>query len=263
VENVNHFVDWLPKFAAGNKYFPTPPMEMIRHVGSVDEVNFREVGMILVCDLIQFGLLKNLSAQIADIGCGCGRIAMFVASALSSSGYYHGFDTWAEGIRWATENITSHYPNAVFKTLSDSQERTGYRADFFHSIDLDDNSCDFVLATSLFTHLTYNPVVFYMKEISRIMKRGARAYLTFFIYDEESRHAIPNEDRNLESDEYGFYQINGGYAVSYFKEKPIVDIIRKSDCTLDIKKFGFWRGDKYKEDRWPGGYQDLFILTKD
>jgi len=102
-----------------------------------------------------------------------------------------------------------------------------------------------------------------MKEIHRIMKKDARAYLTFFIYDEESRHAIPNADRNLESDEYGFYHIDGGYAVSYFKEKTILDIIHESDCTSYIKKFGFWRGDKYKEDRWPGGYQDLFILTKD
>jgi SAM-dependent methyltransferase len=263
VKNVNHFVDWLPKFAAGNKYLPTPPQEMISHVGSVSGENFREIGMILVCDLIQFGLLTNPNARIADIGCGCGRIAMLVVPALSNSGSYHGFDTWSEGIRWATENITSHYPNSVFTTLSDTQEKTGYRADFFHSIDLDDNSCDLVLATSLFTHLRYNAVFSYMREIHRIMKKGGRAYLTFFIYDEESRHAIPNADRNLESDEYGFYQIDGGYAVSYFKEKTILGVINESACTLHIKKFGFWRGDKYKEDRWPGGYQDLCILTKD
>jgi hypothetical protein len=263
VNNEKYFVEWLLKFAAGNKYFPTPPLDMIRHVGSVNEENFREVGMILVCDLIQFGLLTNPNASIADIGCGCGRIAMFVAPALSNSGSYHGFDTWSAGISWATDNITSHYPNCVFKTLSDTQKETGYRADFFHRIDLDDNSCDLVLATSLFTHLRYSAVVYYMKEIHRIMKKDARAYLTFFIYDEESRHAILTADRNLESDEYGFYHIDGGYAVSYFKEKTILDVIHESDCTLLIKKFGFWRGDKYKEDRWPGGYQDLFILTND
>ena len=263
VNNEKYFVEWLLKFAAGNKYFPTPPLDMIRHVGSVNEENFREVGMILVCDLIQFGLLTNPNASIADIGCGCGRIAMFVAPALSNSGSYHGFDTWSAGISWATDNITSHYPNCVFKTLSDTQKETGYRADFFHRIDLDDNSCDLVLATSLFTHLRYSAVVYYMKEIHRIMKKDARAYLTFFIYDEESRHAILTADRNLESDEYGFYHIEGGYAVSYFKEKTILDVIHESNCTLLIKKFGFWRGDKYKEDRWPGGYQDLFILTND
>jgi len=264
VNNEKYFIEWLSKFAAGNRYLPTPPLEMIRHVGSVNEENFREVGMILVCDLIRFGLLANPNASIADIGCGCGRIAMLVAPALSNtSGSYHGFDTWSPGILWATENITSHYPNVVFKTLSDTQKETGYRADFFHSIDLDDNSCDLILATSLFTHLRYRAVVYYMREIHRIMKKDARAYLTFFIYDEESHHAIPNADRNLESDEYGFYHIDGDYAVSYFKEKAILDSIRESDCTLHIKKFGFWRGDKYKEDRWPGGYQDLFILTKD
>ena len=99
------------------------------------------------------------------------------------------------------------------------------------------------------------------------MKKGARAYLTFFIYDEESCqiakhiHARTFPDKDLESDEYGFYTINGSYADSYFKEKTILDIIHESDCTLHIKKFGFWRGDKYKEDR-PGGYQDLFIIGK-
>jgi hypothetical protein len=142
VNNEKYFVEWLLKFAAGNKYFPTPPLDMIRHVGSVNEENFREVGMILVCDLIQFGLLTNPNASIADIGCGCGRMGMFIVPALSNSGSYHGFDTWSEGISWATDNITSHYPNCVFKTLSDTQKETGYRADFFHRIDLDDNSCD-------------------------------------------------------------------------------------------------------------------------
>jgi SAM-dependent methyltransferase len=261
--NEKYFVEWLSKFAAGNRYLPTPPLDMIRHVGSVSEENFREVGIILVCDLIQLGLLTNPNASIADIGCGCGRMGMFIVPALSNSGSYHGFDTWSEGIKWATENIASHYPNSVFKTLSATPMESGYRADFFHSIDLDDNSCDLVLATSLFTHLKRNAVFFYMKEIYRIMKKGARAYLTFFIYDEESRHTILNPDRPLESDEYGFYHIDGSYAVSYFKEKTILDIIRESGNDLDVKKFGFWRGDKYKEDRWPGGYQDLFILTKD
>jgi len=261
--NEKYFIEWLSKFAAGNKYFPTPPLDMIRHVGSVSEENFREVGIILVCDLIQLGLLTNPNATIADIGCGCGRIAMLIAPTLSNSGSYHGFDTWSEGIKWATENITSCYPNFVFKTLSDTSAESGYRADFFHRIDLDDNSCDLILATSLFTHLRYNAVVFYMKEIHRIMKKGARAYLTFFIYDEESLHAIPYPDRTLESDAYGLYHIDGGYAESYFYEKTILDIIKESDCTLHTKKFGFWRGDKYKQDRWPGGYQDLFILTKD
>jgi len=262
-------IGWVAKFTARNRYLPTPPLDMIRHVGSVDGENFREVGMNVVGDLIQFGLLTNPNATIADIGCGPGRIAMLIAPALSDNGSYHGFDTWSEGITWATENITSHYPNFVFKTLSDTPTESGYRADFFHRIDLDDNSCDLVLATSLFTHLRYNAVVSYIKEIYRIMKKGARAYLTFFIYDEESCqiakhiHARAFPDKDLESDEYGFYTIHGGYADSYFKEKTVLDLVLEIGYTLHIKKFGFWRGDKYKEERWPGGYQDLFILGKD
>jgi len=264
-------IGWVSKFTARNRYLPTPPMDMIRHVGSVDGDNFREVGMNVVGDLIQFGLLTNPNATIADIGCGPGRIAMFIAPALSNNGSYHGFDTWSEGIGWATENITSHYPNFVFKTLSDSQKDpgdradflTGYRADFFRSIDLDDNSCDLVLAISLFTHLRYKAARSFMKEIYRIMKRDARAYLTFFIYDEESHHSIPHPHRDLQSDEYGFYYVEGSYADSYFKERTILDIFGEFDFRLHTKKFGFWRGDKYREDRWPGGYQDLFIIGKD
>jgi SAM-dependent methyltransferase len=262
IQALRQSIAWVSKFAAGNRYLPTPPLDMIRHVGSVNEENFREVGMNVVCDLLQFGLLTNPDATIADIGCGPGRIAMFIAPALSNSGSYHGFDTWSEGIGWATENITSHYPNFVFKTLSDAQKDAGYRADFARSIDLDDNSCDLVLAISLFTHLKYDAARSFMKEIHRVMKKGARAYLTFFICDEESRHTIPYSDRDLDSDGYGFYHVEGSYADSYFKEKTILDIVRESDCTLHLKKFGFWRGDKYKEERWPGGYQDLFIIGK-
>jgi ubiquinone/menaquinone biosynthesis C-methylase UbiE len=261
-QGVTHLsAEWLPKFAAGNRYLPTPPLEMIRHVGSVNEENFREVGMHVVCDLIQFGLLTNPNATIADIGCGCGRIAMFIVPALGDNGSYHGFDTWSEGIKWATENITSNYPNAVFKTLPDTQKDAGYRADFFHSIDLADNSCDLVLAISLFTHLKYDAARSFMQEIYRIMRKDARAYLTFFIYDEESLHAIPYPHRDLDSDGYGFYYVEGSYANSYFMEKTILDLLLEFGYTLDVKQLGFWRGDKYK-DRWPVGYQDLFILGK-
>jgi SAM-dependent methyltransferase len=254
-------MEWLPRFAAGNRYLPTPPLEMIRHVGSVNAENFREVGMHVVCDLIQFGLLTNPNATIADIGCGCGRIAMFIAPALGDNGRYHGFDTWSEGIKWATENITSDYPNSVFKTLPDTPKDAGYQADFFHTIDLDDKSCDLVLAISLFTHLRYDAARSFIKEIYRIMKKGARAYLTFFIYDEESLHAIPYPHRDLDFDGYGFYYVEGSYAESYFEEKTISDLVFEFGYTLHVKQFGFWRGDKYK-DRRPVGYQDLFILGK-
>jgi SAM-dependent methyltransferase len=261
VNNEDSVLKWFLKSAARNRFLPVPPIEMIRHVGSVSDENFREVGMLVASDLIQFGLLANPNAIIVDIGCGCGRVAMFIAPTLSDKGSYQGFDTWTEGIRWATENITTHYPNVVFKTLVPGEEESGYRADTFRGLDIDDNSCDLVVATSLFTHLRYDTVLSYMKEIYRITKKGARAYLTFFIYDEESVRAITHKD--LEADKYGFYYVHGNYAVSYFKEGEILDIIHRSHLLLHIKKLGFWRGEKYNEERWPAGYQDLFILRKE
>ena len=79
----------------------------------------------------------------------------------------------------------------------------------FVSLDIDDNSCDLVVATSLFIHLTHDAVRSYMREIRRIMKKGARAYLTFFIYDEESVRAITYKD--LKADNYGFYYVDGNF----------------------------------------------------
>ena len=254
-------LDWLLKSAAGNRYLPTPPLELIRHVGSVSEENFRQVGMIVAADLFQYGLLANPNHTIADIGCGCGRIALFIAPALSNSGRYYGFDTWSDGIKWATENVTAYYPNCTFKVLTLSREESGYRSGSSYILDLQDSSCDFVLATSLFTHLRYDATRSYFKEIYRIMKPGASAYLTFYIYDEESRHAIPYQE--LEADEHGYYYVEGSYAVSYFKEKTILDLIGESHLIMHLKKLGFWRGEKFKEDRWPAGYQDLCIVKKD
>ena len=261
VNSKDSVLKWSLKSAAGNRYLPVPPIEMIHHVGSVSGENFREVGMLVVADLVQFGLLANSNATIVDIGCGCGRVAMFIAPSLSDKGSYHGFDTWTEGIRWATDNITTYYPNMVFKTLVRAQEESGYRADTFRVLDIDDNICDLVVATSLFTHLRYDAVCSYMREIHRIMKKGARAYLTFFIYDEESVRAITYED--LKADRYGFYYVAGNYAVSYFRETAMLDIVREANLQLHIKKFGYWRGEKYLADRWPTGYQDLIILRKE
>jgi hypothetical protein len=99
VNSGSSVLKWFLKSTSGNRYLPVPPIEMIRHVGSLSDEHFREVGMLVVSDMVQFGLLANPNATIADVGRGCGRVAMFIAPTLSDKGSYHGFDTWTEGIQ--------------------------------------------------------------------------------------------------------------------------------------------------------------------
>lgn len=79
--------------------------------------------------------------------------------------------------------------------------------------------------------------------------------------EESGYHADTYKD--LKADNYGFYYVDGNYAVSYFRETAMLDIVSESNLQLHIKKFGYWRGEKYIADRWPAGYQDLFILRKE
>jgi len=96
-------------------------------------------------------------------------------------------------IRWCERHITSRHPGFKFTwapiynrkynpfgTLSATEFRFPY----------EDESFDFALATSLFTHLTIGEARHYLNELGRVMRPGGSSLLTFFLITPESESAI-------------------------------------------------------------------------
>ncbi len=241
---------------ATSRLLPVPPERFITHIGgaSATAKDFNAIGADLALDIYQLGLLARGDLNVVDLGCGCGRIAMALAPFLAT-GTYLGVDTWAPGIRWATENITSKYPNVTFGRLG-KRGKGGYLGqEAFSLTEVADGSCDLVLAISLFTHLTSEAAVAYLKEIRRVLKPLGVAYLTFFICNDEVGEWLAD----LEVTADGRFSYEGDIVHSYFFDWKIREMLAESRLGPVLKRYGYWRGEQHAQQE-PRGYQDLFIV---
>jgi len=105
---------------------------------------------------------------------------------LEPPGRYDGLDILPAQIKFAQDNIHSLYPHFHFH-LADVYNREYYpegkqRADTY-KFPFDDSSFDIVYAASLFTHLVPADAVNYLKESCRVLRKGGRCLLSFFLLD--------------------------------------------------------------------------------
>jgi SAM-dependent methyltransferase len=136
------------------------------------------------------------SAEVLDIGCGIGRMAIPLTTWLSPQGRYEGCDVVPSSIRWCQQNISSRHRNFSFRHMdvknglynpSGSVPAEDYTFPFASS------SFDVVIAVSLFTHLLPPATSQYLKEIHRVLRPGGRLFATWFLWDpdcNQSREAL-------------------------------------------------------------------------
>ncbi len=128
---------------------------------------------------------------VVDIGCGIGRMAVAMSKRLREIRYV-GFDVVNYGILWCRKRFSAlpgyRFVHAdIFNTFYNPR---GSEAGSSYRFPVSDSTADFVCATSVFTHMPASEVTHYLRETSRCMKRGAKAYFTAFILDQESRGQI-------------------------------------------------------------------------
>jgi SAM-dependent methyltransferase len=121
--------------------------------------------------------MANLSSQIVDIGCGCGRYAMplsrFGFGQQGFAGTYVGIDVDHEMIAWCRDN----FPAGTFSFYhADIQNKVynpaGTLAPQEYSIPVEDASQDFVFSNSLYTHLLEDGLGHYLGQSYRILRPG-------------------------------------------------------------------------------------------
>lgn len=162
-----------------------------RGLSFVGRSDFEKTGEEFLGHFKELGALSPTD-RVLDVGCGIGRMAIPLTTYLRG-GSYEGFDVGREMIRWCRRHITPQHPDFRFTwapiynrkynpfgTIPATEFRFPY----------EDDSFDFALATSLFTHLTPADARHYLGELGRVLRPGATSLLTFFLLTPESEEEI-------------------------------------------------------------------------
>jgi SAM-dependent methyltransferase len=183
-KRVGRRLRWAPRDLAdglGRRHRLVPPRGLVA-VGGGD---FRADGAAFAELFVRLGGLEP-DDRVLDVGCGIGRMAIPLLDVIDRDGSYEGFDTSRPMIRWCRRTISRR----------DSRFRFWYAPIFnrkynpFGTVRADafvfpyrTDEFDFAFATSVFTHLPLADGRNYLAELSRVLRPGGRALLTFFLLD--------------------------------------------------------------------------------
>jgi SAM-dependent methyltransferase len=172
---------------------PIPPYSIRTTAGSPSMG-----GHLFVADGWNF-LLNNLigpNSTVLDIGCGAGRMARNLIPNKNIQKYI-GFDNYKKSIDWCSQHLTP-YTSGKFlfyhlDVFSRATNPSGVIAGENVVFPLENNSVDFIFASSLFTHLLENDCKRYLSEIKRTSKTGCRFLATI--------HTSPEAGKQISGDE--------------------------------------------------------------
>jgi ubiquinone/menaquinone biosynthesis C-methylase UbiE len=245
----------------GRKNPIVPP----RHMIFIGDGDYIKIGEEFLTYFKELGQLKP-AHKVLDVGCGIGRMSVPLTKYLSEEGEYFGFDIVKKGIEWCKKNISVRYPNFHYDHANiynkmynpeGTEKSSEYRFSF------ENKTFDFVFLTSVFTHMMTADITRYVSEISRVMKKGGKCLITFFLLNRSSRELIKNgaSSQNLihRFEEYSFIKDNDlpesaiGFDEEFIRRLFSVSSLR----VIEPIHYGSWCGRKTYRS-----YQDIVIAEK-
>ncbi len=237
----------------------TPPKGKIFFGGG----DFDKIGREYFRYFVNLGGLKP-HERVLDVGCGIGRMAVPLTRYLSAEGSYEGFDVFPEGIRWCRENITPKYPNLRFQVADIKNKEynpSGRFAASEYTFPYEDASFDFVLLTSVFTHLLPEELEKYLSEIRRVLAPNGRCLASFFLLNDDSLGAIRSGASTI-----SFRHDFGGYRAKD-ADTPEAAIAYPEDYVRSLyTERGLSIAEPIHYGAWPGrrsflSYQDIVVAV--
>jgi len=203
--------------------------------------------------------------RMLDVGCGIGRKTLPLTQYLNAQAVYQGVDITKAGIDWCRERITARFPNFRFLHIDVYNKHynpNGKCRPSEYKFPLADESFDFVMLGSVFTHMRPDDVANYLSEIRRVLAPEGRCLITYFLLNEESDRLIKAGSSTLNfehlCDGYRTESLERPELAIAFDEKWVTDLYEKLGLTIQRVDHGSWCG---RADYL--SYQDLILATKD
>lgn len=141
-----------------------------------------------------FNIYKDIGGlrtneRMLDVGFGIGRKTIPLTQYFDDRASYEGLDIVKEGVDWCSRRITSLYPNFQFQLID--VHNNFYNPDGIYKASeyrfpFRDESFDFVMLGSVFTHMLPDGVHNYLSEISRVLAPEGRCMITCFLLNQET-----------------------------------------------------------------------------
>lgn len=253
-------LDWLCENIARNRFLPVPPSENI-FVGDGD---FRAIGAEFLRHFVKLGDLRPTD-KVLEIGCGIGRMAVPLTQYLTN-GTYDAMDVVADGINWCSQNVTPAYPAFRFHHMdvaNDLYNPQGRIDPNAVTLPFPDKGFDFILLTSVLTHLQGAETLAYAWEIARLLSPGGRCFLSLFLMNDTALEGLRSGDNRLtfNPDEVGPTWLANA-------EVPSAAVAHDEEALLDMfASVGLKPAKPVIYGTWCGrpnavNYQDLLVLEK-
>ncbi|MEQ8629780.1 MAG: class I SAM-dependent methyltransferase [Ekhidna sp.] len=154
--------------------------QLLRRVGG--KISYAEWAHVI--GVFQTLICQNTkeSPQILDVGCGTGLLGIAAYNSISNGGSYTGIDVSKRDIdycksKYPPNNYTFIHLPIHNATYAGNQPKNQLKWD------LPDQNFDLVTALSVWTHFNEEDAHFYIKEVSRVLKKDGKAIISFFILD--------------------------------------------------------------------------------
>jgi len=198
--------------------------------------------------------------RVLDIGCGSGRIAAGLANVLTT-GRYEGFDVDKSRVAWAQEHIDlPHFTFRHVKVRNGMYSRRTLKRGSSFTFPYPDDSFDFAIATSLFTHLVPDDAAHYLQEAARVLDRGGTLFATFFIVDDfaasNARAGATKWLREQRPDGAWVHDPAKPEVAIGFTPEWLDRTMAEAGLTVDAIRYGSWSG---RDD--PVDFQDIVIVS--
>ncbi len=214
---------------------PKPSAELIEFVGGGD---FNAVGEFFFHYLINEIHLKP-EESILDVGCGCGRLAYHLVDYIKA-GHYYGFDIDQKCINWATEVISDYNSSFHFDRVDICNQRYNPDGKIDSSkfiFPYEDNCFDVIILTSVFTHLKDKDMEHYLAEVARVLKKGGRCLITYFLFNDHSGASFEAR-RDITFDfNFGHYLLHHEHELEYaiaFDEAYVRELFKKNHLNIHL-----------------------------
>ncbi len=163
---------------------PVPPADMRALVGPTDVAAFENPSGNLVFPYLDPSAYRS----VFDFGCGCGRVARQMLQQREQPERYLGIDLHAGMIRWCQENLTPRAPQFEFihHDVFDDNFNPGEQKPRFAPFPARDGDFTLVNAISVFTHLTEEQALPYLREAARVLSDDGIVHASFFLLDKRT-----------------------------------------------------------------------------